>query len=224
MKIILKDSKINKGIIQVSLDGGNTYDEYDIAEVKETGISLYNVKDFSLVKIKGSANILQSADVVSSIKAVDTHSVGIILPGGIADSSDIYKDLTNIDIKNGVTSITGYAFSDCSKLTNISIPDSVTEIAEYAFYGCSSLTNIVIPDNVTYIGEYAFGGCSSLTTITLPRIIRLEPCALDCKNLTTVNYAGSYDEWLSILEYGDGSPFGGSTPVGDIIFNYNYQG
>ena len=36
MKIIFKDSELNEGIINVSLDGGFTFTDYEIADVKET--------------------------------------------------------------------------------------------------------------------------------------------------------------------------------------------
>ena len=48
------------------------------------------------------------------------------------------------------------------------IPDGVTTISTYAFYNCSYLTEVYIPDSVTYIGEAAFSGCSSLKHITIP--------------------------------------------------------
>ena len=49
-------------------------------------------------------------------------------------------------IENGVTTIGGFAFSNCSSLTGITIPKSVTTIGEYAFSNCSSLKNVSITD------------------------------------------------------------------------------
>ena len=49
-------------------------------------------------------------------------------------------------IENGVTTIGGFAFSNCSSLTGITIPKSVTTIGEYAFPNCSSLKNVSITD------------------------------------------------------------------------------
>ena len=74
----------------------------------------------------------------------------------------------DVVIPEGVTSIGGGVFNECSSLTNITIPDSVTSIGSYAFNGCSSLTNIMIPDSVTSIGSYTFSDCSALKSITLP--------------------------------------------------------
>ena len=51
------------------------------------------------------------------------------------------------------------------KTSSYVIPDGVTSISDYAFKNCSSLTSITIPNSVTSIGSYAFDSCSSLTAI-----------------------------------------------------------
>ena len=52
-------------------------------------------------------------------------------------------------IPRGYTSISWYAFDDCSSLTSITIPNSVTSIGKYAFRGCSSLTSIAVDSGNT---------------------------------------------------------------------------
>jgi hypothetical protein len=187
MKIIFEQKKINNGTVKISLDGGVTYEEYQIADVLESGISLKEDQNLSLIKIKGPANILQSAEVVSSIKVGDMR--GIIFAGGVASSSNLYKDLTTIDIKNGVTDIGNNAFTGCSSLINVSIPNSVINIGNYAFNSCMKLTNVTIPEGVISIGEYAFCGCNSITNIEIPNsVTTIATYAFrNCMGLTNVN-------------------------------------
>lgn len=66
-----------------------------------------------------------------------------------------------------MTKIGKYAFINCRQLTNIQLPDGVTEIGEYAFFDCSSLTEISIPKAVTSIGVCAFYDCSALEEVVL---------------------------------------------------------
>ena len=77
------------------------------------------------------------------------------------------KNIKNVIINNGVTSIGNFAFHGCENLINITIPDSVTSIGLCAFEYCSSLTNITIPNSVTSIGKGAFSNCTSLTSINV---------------------------------------------------------
>ena len=75
--------------------------------------------------------------------------------------------IKSVIIKDGVTSIGDYAFSDLGTLSNIVIPDSVTAIGEGVFSGCSNLESLTIPDRVTSIGAYAFYYCSKLSNLSI---------------------------------------------------------
>lgn len=68
MKIIFKDSELNEGIVKISLDGGFTFTDYEIADVKESGIPLDDSQDYEKIKIKGPANILKNLNIFSSVK------------------------------------------------------------------------------------------------------------------------------------------------------------
>ena len=61
-----------------------------------------------------------------------------------------------------VTSISDFAFLECSELTSVVIPNSVTSICDGAFYNCKALTSVIIPNSVTFIGNDAFFKSSSL--------------------------------------------------------------
>ena len=71
------------------------------------------------------------------------------------------NNASTIIVGNCVTSIDGYAFTNCSGVTNVSIGSGVTSIGEWAFE-YRPLTSITIPDNVTTIGNGAFAWCNSL--------------------------------------------------------------
>ena len=104
-------------------------------------------------------------------------------------------EIKKVVIENGVTSIGGGAFRNCSGLTSVTIPNSVTSIGYYAFYGTKWYDNQ--PDGVVYAGKVlyaykgtmpsntkinikegttgitgnAFDGCSGLTSITIPNSV-----------------------------------------------------
>src|SRR3974390_535984 len=46
-----------------------------------------------------------------------------------------------------VTSIGGYAFSNCVNLTSVTVPISVTNLGDYAFYDCSNLKGAYFQGN-----------------------------------------------------------------------------
>ena len=52
------------------------------------------------------------------------------------------KEIKNLIIPEGVTSIGNYAFAKCYRLLSITIPDGVTSIGYHAFALCSNLQNI----------------------------------------------------------------------------------
>ena len=112
---------------------------------------------------------------------------------GVLNSFAIGSSATEYTIPDGVTSIGGWAFYECSNLTSVTIPDSVTTIGEDAFDECYDLTSVTIPDSVTTIGEYAFSDCSSLTSVTIPdSVTTIGEGAFDgCDSLTSVTISDS---------------------------------
>ena len=93
-----------------------------------------------------------------------------------------YRNLIKyVTIGNGVTSISGYAFANCTGLASVTIPDSVTTIGDSAFWCCSSLTSVTIPDSVTSIGHYVFYSCRSLASVAIGN------------SVTTIGYYAFYE-------------------------------
>lgn len=132
------------------------------------------------------------------------------------------KKVRKIEIEQGVTSVSDYAFRGCINLTSVTISTSVAIIGKSAFGGCSSLPSVTIPDsvtsigndafelcrslssvmlgkNVTSIGSSAFWYCDSLTSITIPDSVTSIGVAFrDCNSLESIDVAEGNKEYCSI--------------------------
>ena len=93
-----------------------------------------------------------------------TYSVGAKDKNNIPSTIIIPNTYNSI----AVTSISKYAFSDCSNLKDVTIPDSVTIIDQGAFANCSELSSIIIPNGVSTISANAFSDSSKLESIIIP--------------------------------------------------------
>jgi len=96
--------------------------------------------------------------------------------------------IEKVVIGEGVTKISNYAFSWCTKLTRVTIPDSVITIGNYAFDNCWQLASVTIPVGVTSIGDSAFNSCRRLTSVTIPdSVTKIDDNAFsNCSSLTSV--------------------------------------
>ncbi len=70
----------------------------------------------------------------------------------------------NIDYTSNPLSIAHHLYMNGSKITDLVIPDGVTSISDFAFYDCTDLTSLTIPNSVTNIGVCAFFS-SNLTDV-----------------------------------------------------------
>lgn len=78
------------------------------------------------------------------------------------------KDLIkSVELPEGITSISGYAFENCSNLSELIIPENLISIGEYAFSGCTGLVEVSLGKKLQTIGDYAFNGCTSIEKIDL---------------------------------------------------------
>ena len=75
------------------------------------------------------------------------------------------RDITAVEVQDGVRKIGDYAFQGFTLLKEITLPESVTSVGAYAFDGCVRLNKATIPQSVTSIGENAFRDCGMLSDI-----------------------------------------------------------
>ena len=98
-----------------------------------------------------------------------------------------FKNLKEVILGSGCTSIKSATFSGCIKLTSINL-DKVQKIGENAFSGCVELKEINL-SNITVVEEHAFSECTNLTRVKLGNgctEIRNSAFCL-CENLETIN-------------------------------------
>jgi len=104
-----------------------------------------------------------------------------------------HQSVIEVTLPSSLTRIGSYSFMDCETLTRLTIPESVKTIEESAFYLCSRLVEINIPKGLTTISNFVFGYCSSLKQITIPDgVISIGEDAFSlCTGLQQVNIPDS---------------------------------
>ena len=153
MKIKFTKLPTNDGIIKVSLDGGQSFTDYNVADVHESGIPLEDNQDYEKIQIQAPANVLKNLNVVSGVK----------VEGEGAETGSTNEPSFIMD-----TDTYGFNFPDF--VTGINLPNCITTIGHTNFFDTvfktfPNLQSIVIPESVTSIGENAFRNCTNLKTI-----------------------------------------------------------
>ena len=68
MKIVFEDSGLTQGIIKISLDGGKSFTEHEIANIKDDGFPLSDSQQLDKIRIKGPVNLLKNMEIISRIR------------------------------------------------------------------------------------------------------------------------------------------------------------
>ena len=126
-----------------------------------------------------------------------------------------------VEISDGITSITRFAFYWLSQLESIIIPDSVTTIGKQSFVHCVKLQSLTFGDDLMSIGEEAFKDCTALKEIYLSdNLANVDKSAFSgCEALTDVYYEGSENEWEEIVIGEDNDPLINA----EIHYNYGEE-
>ena len=76
--------------------------------------------------------------------------------------------ISTLEIPDGVTDISAFAFENAENVTALSLPDGMFSIGKSAFSGCTMLKTVRLPYGLYSIGDSAFSFCGSLTRLSLP--------------------------------------------------------
>ena len=150
-------------------------------------------EDKSYTVPRGVETIGMLAFFASNIESIDMPDSVTSIEGWAFSNC---SNLTSINIPDKVTSIEGGAFANCSNLTSINISNKVTSIKVSTFSWCSSLTGIVIPSSVTNITYSVFNGCTALTAVTiLSKDVEIHDDSYAIPEIATIyGYSGSTAE------------------------------
>ena len=115
----------------------------------------------------GSSDTYTIGEMAQAIEDIPSGD-GIFKAAEIGTTFNGYKDIVEVNVPDGVTSIGNGAFTSCTSLASIDLPNSLTNIGNGTFTNCTSLASIDLPNSLTNIGQNAFYGCSKLASIDLP--------------------------------------------------------
>lgn len=121
-------------------------------------------------------------------------------------------DVTKVVVKDGVTNIGTYAFSNMPNLQEVEIAGSVKTIDLQAFTD-STMKSVKINNGVESIGQEAFLRCHALTDVEIPSSVKTisESAFRECEALTSVKF----NEGLETVE---SNAFAYCSNLADIAF------
>jgi len=174
--------KIPDGVIHIS------YGAFDESKYLKTVIIPESLNDISRTVFDKSSIYSNPENWENDIFYVDTCLVRV----------DWETTAEHIIVKDGIQTISPYAFNQCQNLKSITIPDSVKTIGTGAFESCSSLEEIYIGSGVEKIEDMPFIfeveglPCSSLKSIEVSK---------DNKHYTSVDGVLFNREMTELIQY-----------------------
>ena len=102
----------------------------------------------------------------------DSGDLTVYGEGAMSDGCPLTDEqrerVKSVTVRDGVTHIGKFAFSELENLKIVTMSDSVVSVGNSAFYRCRQLEMIKLSDNVTQISEHCFQGCTALKTVHMP--------------------------------------------------------
>ncbi|MEE0996007.1 MAG: leucine-rich repeat domain-containing protein [Paludibacteraceae bacterium] len=169
---------------------------WEIPDKESTGLQ-FEVSGTTAMVVKGDYSKLDSAFIPSKVK-IDGSVYTVT---GIANNAfSNYKNLTYVNVSEGVTNMGIATFSYCENLETVVLGEGIKKISSSLFNGCANLWDINIPASVTEIDGSAFEGCASLASIDIPANVTniVEYAFYGCKNLASINVDDKNTTYASV--------------------------
>ena len=101
----------------------------------------------------------------------------------------VSETLEQVDLPDGITTLSSGAFTDAPKLKSIHLPASLDAVPASAFYGCTELKSIELPDGIRAIGKNAFIYCA-IEKLEIPASVQaIHPLAFtSCDDLQSISF------------------------------------
>lgn len=151
---------------------------------KSLGNCLIDIVNKTLIKACVNSEIPTdgSFTAIGDYAFESTNIASVVVPEGITsigESAFAYSGLVSVNLPSTLECSGDGAFAYCLKLESVEMKEGLTFVSSYSFSGCSALTRVRLPKSLRKIGFYAFCGCD---------------------NLKTLNYAGTRNEWASVMD------------------------
>lgn len=184
-------------------DSGKNTGEYGIkyATSGKYGENVYWNFDENtgVLSITGSGS-LQEPITISSTDADGT--INIFYHTGAVPWNPFLLKIKSVNIDDGITDLTRYAFFCLQNVKSISIPDSVTNIGHAVFEKCYSLVNLNLGEKTTKIENEAFLDCNGLQSIYIPSTLKSfgDDAFKNTPSLKDIYYEGTQYQWNSVAK------------------------
>ena len=151
-----KDTVISK--YEEIIDEVGNYDDYvDLSDNiirASAASSIYDLSDLRAAQLISKYIYNNTKPYVSSVP-YELLEVKIV-PGVTIIRNLNSSCISEIDIPEGVTSLSASALKSNTRLTKVSLPNTLTTIGQNAFNGDTNVGEITIPNSVTSVKSYAF--------------------------------------------------------------------
>ncbi len=195
LDLVINNTERNVTVGSDAFQGCNSV-TWEIPDKESTGLQ-FKVSGTTAMVVKGDYSKLDSVFIPSKVK-IDGSVYTVT---GIEDYAfSNCKNLTYVEVSEGVTNMGIATFSNCENLETVVLGDGIKKISSLLFNGCASLPDINIPASVTEIDGHAFEGCASLASIDIPANVTYIGgyAFFDCQNLASINVDDKNPAYASV--------------------------